>query len=212
MRLRTLVYAKNKVLEMAIAQDPQDVQNDLSSMNTWVQIDMRSIPWGDKNELLQIAVEPNISDLTKLEVKYNKLQKTHEAVKQQLDAKKVKLKVANNNIPILRASLVATPIADSLKKKDDIIAQKDPQIAQLQQSINLNKVDKTFLLNIKKFLEQNCQEIKDLIHIRDHVETCLMELKGLEAEVNILENILDPLLEQTNKAYEKLNKASNECL
>jgi len=51
-------------------------------MNTKVHIDMRSIPWGDKNELLQIAMELNISDLTKLEVKYNKLQRAHEAVKQ----------------------------------------------------------------------------------------------------------------------------------
>ena len=58
---------------MAIAQDPQDGKNDLSSMNTWVQIDMKSIPQGDKNELLQIIVELNILDLTKLEVKYNKL-------------------------------------------------------------------------------------------------------------------------------------------
>jgi len=37
----------------------------------------------------------------------------------------VKLKVADNNIVILRASLDAAPIVDSLKKKDDIIAQKD---------------------------------------------------------------------------------------
>ena len=48
--------------------------------------------------------------------------------------------------------------------------------------------------------------------MRDHVETCLMELKGLEAEVNRVENNLDPLLEKANQAYEKLNKSSNEHL
>lgn len=73
--------AKNKVLKMAITQDPQDGQSNLSSMNTWVQIDMRSIPQDDKNELLQIAMELNILELIKLEVKYNKLQKVHEAIK-----------------------------------------------------------------------------------------------------------------------------------
>jgi len=39
-----------------------------------------------------------------------------------------------------------------------------------------------------------------------------MELKGLEAKVNKVENILNPLLEQATQAYEKLNKASNEHL
>lgn len=58
---------------MAISQDPQDGQSDLSSMNTWVKIDMRRIPQGDKNELLQNIMDLNISNLTKLEVKYNKI-------------------------------------------------------------------------------------------------------------------------------------------
>jgi len=44
MRLWISVDAKNKVLEMAITQDPQEGQSDLSSMNTQVHIDMRSIP------------------------------------------------------------------------------------------------------------------------------------------------------------------------
>jgi len=39
-----------------------------------------------------------------------------------------------------------------------------------------------------------------------------MELKGLEVEVSRIENILDPLLEQANQAYDKLNKVSNERL
>lgn len=68
-KLQTSIDAKHKVLEMAIAQDPQDGQSDLSPMNTQVKIDMRSIPRSDKNELLQIALDLNISELTKLEVK-----------------------------------------------------------------------------------------------------------------------------------------------
>jgi len=72
----------------------------------------------------------------------------------------------------------------------------------------MNKVDKTFLLTVKKnFWEHKSQEIKDLICIKDHVETCLIELKGLQVEVNKVENILDPLLMQASQAYEKLNKA-----
>lgn len=74
-------------------------------------------------------------------------------------------------------------------------------------------MDKSFLLTVKKrFWEQKSQDIKDLIRIRDHVETCLVELKGLQVEVNKVENILDPLLVQASQAYEKLNKASNEHL
>lgn len=52
MRLQTAVDAKHKVLEMAITQDPKEGQNNLSFMNTRVHNDMRSIPQGDKNELL----------------------------------------------------------------------------------------------------------------------------------------------------------------
>lgn len=44
------------------------------------------------------------------------------------------------------------------------------------------------------------------------METCLIELKGLQAKVNRVENILDPLLVQASQAYEKLNKVSNEHL
>lgn len=35
--------ARSKVLEMTIAQDPQDGQSDLSAMNTQVKIDTKSI-------------------------------------------------------------------------------------------------------------------------------------------------------------------------
>lgn len=82
MKLEMFVDAKNKVLKMAIAQDPQDGQSDLSAMNTWVKIDTRSIFQSDKNKLLQMAMDLNISALTKLKVRYNKLQKAHEAMKQ----------------------------------------------------------------------------------------------------------------------------------
>lgn len=82
----------------------------------------------------------------------------------------MKLKVADNNIIALRASLVSTPTIDSLVKKDAIIADKDAKIAtkianvairdviignlnanisQMQLSINVNKVDRNFLINIK---------------------------------------------------------------
>lgn len=90
-------------------------------MNTQLKIDMRSIPQSDKSELLQTMIDLNISELTKLEVKYNKFQKAHEVMKQQLDAQKIKLKATNNNIAILKASLATAPTADSLGKKNAII-------------------------------------------------------------------------------------------
>lgn len=81
------------------------------------------------------------------------------------------MKATDNNIWVLKASLVVTPTADSLGKKDAIITQRDADIAskvakiatkdaiisnlnanvaQLQQSLNVNKVNKNFLLNMKK--------------------------------------------------------------
>ena len=44
----------------------------------------------------------NISELTKLEVKYNQLQKAHAMMKNQLDNQSAKLKATNNNIAALR--------------------------------------------------------------------------------------------------------------
>lgn len=41
----------------------------------------------------------------------------------------MKLKVIDNNIVALRESLATTPTADSLAKKDAIIAEKDAEIA-----------------------------------------------------------------------------------
>lgn len=50
-------------------------------------------------------------------------------MKKQLDAQKLKLKVANNNIATPKVSLATTPTIDSLGKKDAIIAQKNVEIA-----------------------------------------------------------------------------------
>lgn len=210
------------------------MQSDLSAMNTWVKIDTRSISRNDKSELLQTVVDLNILELTKLEVKYSKLQKAHEAMKQQLDTQKVKLKAVENNISILKTSLAAAPTIDMLSQKDAIISQRDADIAtrvakivmkdtiisslntniaQLQLSLNVNKVDKSFLLNMKKkFWELRDQEIKDLIHLRHHTKSCLSEFKRLEVEVTRCENILNPISEQAKQANKRLNDLSNEKL
>lgn len=68
------------------------------------------------------------------------------------------------------------------------------------------------LTMMKKFWEQKSQEIKDLIHLRDHVEVCLVELKKLEVDIGRSENNLDPLLEKVKQANNKLNGISNEIL
>jgi len=64
----------------------------------------------------------------------------------------------------------------------------------------------------KTFWKQKSQEVKDLIHLRDHVEVCLLEFKKLEVEVSMSENILNPILEQAKKPNKKLNEVSNESL
>ena len=83
---------------------------------------MRNIPRSDKNELLQTVVDLNISELSKLEVKYSKLQKAHVAMKNQLDTQSAKLKATDNNIVALRVSLAIAPTIDNMGKKDAIIA------------------------------------------------------------------------------------------
>lgn len=94
-----------------------------------------------------------------------------------------------------------------------MINNLNANVAQLQQILNINKVDKSFLLNMKKkFWELRSQEIKDLIHLRDHAELCLSKLKNLEMEVTKCENILNPISDQAKQANKKLNRISNEKL
>lgn len=72
-------------------------------------------------------------------------------------------------------------------------------------------MDKNFLLAVKeKFWEQRSQDIKTLIHLRDHIEVCLFELKKLEVDVSRSESIFDPILDQVKRVNKKLNEISNE--
>lgn len=125
------------------------------------------------------------------------------------------MKAINNNIATLKASLAATPTTNILVKKDVIIVGKDAKIAtkipdiatretiidnlnanisQLQLSMNVNKVDRNFFINRKeKFQEQLSRKIKNLIKLKDHINLYFLELKKLEANVNLYENILDPI-------------------
>lgn len=60
--------------------------------------------------------------------------------------------------------------------------------------MNVNKIDNFFLINIKgKFREQLSQKIKNFIQLKDHIDLYFLELKKLEANVNLSENILDPI-------------------
>lgn len=101
---------------------------NLIAMNTRVKIDLKSVPWSDKNELLQTTIDLNIFELTKLEVKFNKLQKAHEALKKQIDTQNIKLKATNNNVATLKATLANVPIMDILGKKDALIKEKDAEL------------------------------------------------------------------------------------
>ena len=64
----------------------------------------------------------------------------------------------------------------------------------------------------KNFWELRAQEVKDLIHLRDHIESCLSEFKRLKVEVTRCENILNPISEQAKQASKRLNGLSNEKL
>lgn len=81
------------------------------------------------------------------------------------------MKAIDNNIVAPKAILVTSPTADLLAQKDVAIARKDAKIAtkiteiavrdtiignlnanisQMQLSMNVNKIDRNFLINIKR--------------------------------------------------------------
>lgn len=83
----------------------------------------------------------------------------------------------------------------------------------MQLSMNVNKVDRNFLINIKeKLQEQLSQKIKNLIQLRDHIDLYFLELKKLEVNVNLYENILNPIKKQVKRENKKLSETSNEKL
>lgn len=69
----------------------------------------------------------NISELTKLEVNYNKLQKAHAVMKNQLDIQSAKLRV----------SLATAPTIDNMKKKNAKIAIKIAKITSRDSTIGI---------------------------------------------------------------------------
>lgn len=76
-----------------------------------------------------MAMDLNILKLTKLEVKYNKLLKTNEAMKKKLELQGIQLKVVDNNIEQLKKTLAGVPTTKILGKKDDMLKEKDDEIS-----------------------------------------------------------------------------------